>query len=348
LNSRNIFSELILSWSKENPRNLPWVGIKDVYKIWISEIMLQQTQAATVVPYYKKFIKKYPTIRHLASADETELMKMWEGLGYYSRARNLLHSAKQIVSEYNSKFPQSSTELLKLKGIGTYTASAIASFAFSEDIAAVDGNVIRILSRAFGLTLDSNSQSGKKDFQLFANNLLPKAQAAEFNQAMMDLGSAICKAKNPDCLHCPISGLCYAKKHERIQDFPVKQLKKSLKERYFHYLIIQNSKSEYWIHMRQEKDIWRGLHEFYLIEKNSKISLENLHSHIKAELKIKQKPTLEFKFSQKLTHQHIFAYFYAIKGQDIPLKDEFFLVKKDRLKKFAFPKSMLMYINSLS
>jgi A/G-specific adenine glycosylase len=348
LNSKKKFADLILSWSKENPRTLPWVGIKDVYKIWISEIMLQQTQAATVIPYYKKFIKKYPSITHLANADETELMKLWEGLGYYSRARNLLYTAKQIVYEYNGKFPQSSAELQKLKGIGQYTAAAIASFAFSEDVSAVDGNVIRILSRVFGLISDSNSKLGKENFQNIANTLLPKGHAAEFNQAMMDLGSGICKSKNPDCLNCPISSLCYAKKHGRIQDFPIKGQKKSLKKRYFHYFIIQNSNSEYWIHVRLEKDIWRGLHEFYLVEKDTKTSLEKLYSQIKTELKIKQKPTLEFKFSQKLTHQHIFAYFYAVKGQDIPLKDEFFLVKKDHLKKFAFPKSMLMYINSLS
>ncbi len=248
-----------------NHRPLPWRETSDPYKIWLSEVMLQQTRVAQGLPYYKRFVKSFPTVFHLAKAPEQTVLRLWQGLGYYSRARNLHRCAKHIVKKSEGRFPGSYQELVKLSGVGPYTAAAIASIAFREPVAVVDGNVFRVLSRIFGIETDIASSEGKKYFTWLANQLVDKARPGLFNQAVMEFGALHCLPKNPQCAACIFSKRCEANQKNLQSLLPVKSKKLKVRTRYFYYFIIRKG-NKILLRKRKERDIWQGLYDFYLIE----------------------------------------------------------------------------------
>ena len=232
------FSEKIIAWYDQNKRDLPWRNTKDAYLIWLSEIILQQTRVDQGMDYYLKFAKEFPTVKHLAKADNEKVMKLWQGLGYYSRARNLHTTAKIISEKYHGKFPDEYSDILSLKGVGNYTAAAIASFAFNKPYAVVDGNVYRVLARVFGIESPIDSTQGKKEFETLATELLDRKKPASHNQAIMELGALQCKPVNPDCSICALNTMCFAYSKKRINELPVKAKKTKVRNRYFNYIVL--------------------------------------------------------------------------------------------------------------
>ncbi|WP_026952967.1 A/G-specific adenine glycosylase [Algoriphagus mannitolivorans] len=294
------FSYQIIQWYRENPRDLPWRNTSDPYQIWLSEIILQQTRVAQGMPYYYAFTEAYPTVRDLALAPEQEVLRLWQGLGYYSRARNLHFCAKYIWNELGGNFPSTYAELVKLKGVGSYTASAISSFAFGEAKAVVDGNVFRVLARYFGISTDIASSSAKKEFEALANQLIPQENPGEFNQAMMDFGSRQCVPKNPDCSICPLNSGCFANSQNLVQSLPVKINKVKVKERHLNYMVIRCKKDWVW-KKRGSGDIWEGLHDFPLEENVESGLLGNV-----------SKKTIPKKYRHILSHQKLEVRFSEI------------------------------------
>jgi A/G-specific adenine glycosylase len=317
------FSKTILHWFKKNERNLPWRNTKDPYKIWLSEIILQQTRVAQGMPYYFKFVEKYPDIQLLANAPIDVVLRTWQGLGYYSRARNLHETAKLVVNEFNGKFPDKYTELLKLKGVGSYTAAAIASFASNEPVAVVDGNVYRVLARYFGLDTDITSTIGKKEFQELANSQLPQNQAGDHNQAIMEFGALQCVPKNPDCLGCPLASTCVAVNTNKVTLLPVKLKKVRVKQRYFYYFLpMYNYNGKLMMRRRSEGDVWQGLYDFPSIESSEPLQENELLKLITEkflEVLPQEKPNFEnfisrysVEYRHQLTHQRLFVRFINI------------------------------------
>jgi len=273
--STNNFSKKIIDWYEENKRSLPWRLTRDPYKVWLSEIILQQTRIAQGLPYYLNFEKNFPDVKSLARAPQDKVLRLWQGLGYYSRARNLHACAKKIVTDYNGQFPTSYKELIKLPGIGSYTAAAIASFSFQESVAVVDGNVFRVLARVFGIDKDIASSEGKKYFFEKANELIYHDQPDAFNQAVMEFGALHCTPQNPKCESCPFINSCIANQRNLQKLLPVKSPKQKVKKRYFTYLVI-NYEEKVLMRKRKPGDIWNGLYDFYLIESRMHQRLESL------------------------------------------------------------------------
>lgn len=332
------FAKILETWYVENRRDLPWRNTSDPYKIWLSEIILQQTRVAQGLPYYYKFLAAFPNIFSLANASEEEILKLWQGLGYYSRARNLHFTAKYIAFELGGKFPSSYKELKKLKGIGDYTASAIASFCFNEPAAAVDGNVYRVLSRIFGVDTPVNSSEGIKQFKDLAQKLIDKDDPSTFNQATIEFGSEQCKPRQPLCGSCPFQYNCVAFQQNKIHQLPVKLKKIKIKERHFNYLVFLSEEKETLLKKRTGKGIWEGLFEFPLIESSSEMHLENIvqeeefssygnSENPKIEL-FNEKPIIH-----KLTHQHLFTKFWVIKNASIAEG----AVSLEKIEKFPVP-----------
>ncbi|AYA38313.1 A/G-specific adenine glycosylase [Hymenobacter oligotrophus] len=259
------FAEALLDWYPRHRRDLPWRHTQDPYAIWLSEIILQQTRVQQGLPYYERFLAAYPTVHDLAAAPEQEVLRLWQGLGYYSRARNMRITAQQVVNEYAGQFPGSYAGLVKLRGIGPYTAAAIASFAFGERVAVLDGNVYRVLARVFGLTTDIAQPSARKEFQHLADQLISVEEPADYNQAIMEFGAIQCTPTNPDCLFCPVREQCFAFQHGMVQQLPVKSKAKAGRTRYFHYLVLRYGGQVY-LRKRTGKDIWHSLYDFYLTE----------------------------------------------------------------------------------
>lgn len=259
------FSSILLKWYKVNARDLPWRNTSNPYFIWISEVILQQTRVVQGISYYCRIIERFPTIQSLADAHIDDLMKVWQGLGYYTRARNLKAGAIQVVEQYNGSLPTSYRELLRIKGLGAYSAAAVASFAFGEVVPAVDGNVYRILSRIFGIFTPIDSTNGKKEFFALANELISRTEPGRFNQALIDFGALQCTPKSPACPNCPFSAYCYAYKNNLVAVLPIKRKKKPPVERFFYYFLIKH-KGHTFIKRRQENDIWHSLYEFPMIE----------------------------------------------------------------------------------
>lgn len=259
------FSQKLIRWYHRHHRDLPWRRTTDPYKIWLSEIILQQTRVVQGTPYYLRFVEKYPTVRDLARANEPDVLRLWQGLGYYSRARNLHHTARQVVTEFGGEFPNSYSELLKLKGVGEYTAAAIASFAFNEAVPAVDGNVYRVLARIFGIKTDITHSSAKREFTAAARRLIPFDDPATFNQAMIEFGAIQCQPIAPDCLLCPFNDSCYAFEHGAQSLLPVKSKKAKVKNRYLNYIVLEKER-QLAMKERTAKDVWKGLYDFPLIE----------------------------------------------------------------------------------
>jgi len=331
---------------------MPWKGEKNPYLVWLSEIILQQTRVAQGLPYFERFKLAYPTISDLANAPEDEILKNWEGLGYYSRARNLHFTAKDIRDNYNGIFPTAYEDILRLKGVGTYTAAAIASFAYDLPYAVLDGNVFRVLSRYFGIQEPIDTTNGKKIFTKLSQELLAKKQPADYNQAIMDFGATQCVPANPKCKICPMAKTCVALKEGLIGQLPIKSKKLKKRSRFFHYLIL-NEKEQIWIRKRTEKDIWQGLYEFPLLETDKVQDRKALKKFarykkvIPADAKITRVST---PFTQQLTHQKINALFIEItiqKPVDNPQKD-WMKIPRSELKTFAFPRIIDLYLQDKS
>ena len=325
---------------------MPWKGEKDPYKIWISEIILQQTRVAQGWEYYERFIKKFPNIRTLATAPEEKIFKSWEGLGYYSRCRNLIISARILHEVYNDNFPETYQEILDLKGIGPYTAAAIASFAFDLPHAVVDGNVFRVISRFFGIDKPIDSTGGKKYLNTLAEELLDSQNSANYNQAIMDFGATVCKPAAPLCKDCPLKLKCIALKENKVRELPVKSKSATRKSRWLNYYFIQ-CKDGIYIKKRTEKDIWQNLYEFFLVESSSELSVDELINNLSFIVPRKQSKTIKISgtYKQKLTHQDLFVRFVELTiNRPIAGLKGFELVKSERLTQFAFSKLMISFL----
>ncbi|TLV00632.1 A/G-specific adenine glycosylase [Dyadobacter luticola] len=259
------FNKKLKSWYLRNHRPLLWRQITDPYKIWLSEIILQQTRVAQGTPYYEKFLLQYPTVFDLAAADEKDVLRLWQGLGYYSRARNMHFTARQVVNDFEGKFPSTAAVLSKLKGLGTYTAAAIASFAYGEAVPAIDGNVYRVMARIFGIKSDILSNEGKKEFLAIAAKLISHEDPATYNQAMIEFGAMQCVPANPDCPVCPFNDICFAFEFNMQKELPVKAKKLKVRQRFLNYFVIEQN-GMLAMKERGSKDIWQGLYDFYLHE----------------------------------------------------------------------------------
>ncbi|MFT4735080.1 MAG: A/G-specific adenine glycosylase [Algoriphagus sp.] len=313
-----MLSQKIIEWYQENKRILPWRRTKDPYRIWLSEIIMQQTRVDQGLPYYDSFVTLFPTVYDLAAAEESEVLRTWQGLGYYSRARNLHKTAKRIVDDYNGIFPKSSIDLLELKGIGPYTSAAISSICYDEPKAVVDGNVYRVLSRLYEIGTPINSSAGIKTFAHLAQSLITSYKPGDFNQGMMEIGATVCTPKKPKCHVCPISYTCNALQNNSQLSFPTKLKKAKLKDRYFNYLVIR-SQGKIFLKKRELKDIWIGLYEFFLIESMDRVAdLDVLKKSLPEWLKdpsITQNPIYT---KQILSHQRIYAQFWILDLERIP------------------------------
>lgn len=340
------FSSTLTNWYSIYKRNLPWRNTKNPYYIWLSEIILQQTQVKQGLPYYEAFIDRYPTIFDLAKADESDILKLWQGLGYYSRARNLHATAKTIVESLNGEFPKTYHELLKLKGVGDYTASAIASICYNEPTAVVDGNVYRVLARYFGIKTPINSTKGIKEFKALASQLIDKNYPADYNQAIMEFGARQCKPKNPDCNTCPLNSGCIALQNNWIDSLPVKLKKSKVVTKYFNFLVFISSDKKTIFEKRTEKGIWKNMCQFPLVETKTPLNNKHFKKHpdIKSILN-----GIPFEFSlynhvdivHKLSHQHLFTKFWIVEVNTLP--KEGILISE--IKKFPTPILISNFIN---
>jgi A/G-specific adenine glycosylase len=265
MSTRSWFSRELVPWYREHRRDLPWRRTRDPYRIWLSEVILQQTRVDQGLAYYERFVEQYPTVGDLAHAPEGAVMKLWQGLGYYSRARNLMAAARQVETVHGGRFPTDHAGLIGLKGVGDYTASAIASMAFDRPEAVVDGNVYRVLARVFGLDTPIDSTAGRKAFRALAQSLIDPAHPGDHNQAVMELGATVCTPRTPDCARCPLSPRCIARKAGRIAGLPVKAGKTAVRQRHFHYLILRRGQAVV-LRQRKGKDIWQDLYEPPLVE----------------------------------------------------------------------------------
>lgn len=341
------FSKALIKWYLQNKRDLPWRNETDPYKIWLSEIILQQTQVAQGLGYYMRFIKKYPEVGKLAAAPEDEVLKLWQGLGYYSRARNLQASAKEIQSVHGGVFPKDHAAIRTLKGVGDYTAAAIASFAWDLPYAVVDGNVYRLLSRLFGVSTPIDSSPGKKQFAELATSLLDTAQPGLHNQAIMEFGSQYCRPLNPDCNHCVFRQRCAAATTGRVQELPVKSKKTKVRDRYFNYLVIGDKNGNVLLNRRGTNDIWQGLYEFALIESEAPAEETTLMAHPEFQRLAGKNYTLLHRsilYRHVLSHQRLHARFYVVKLKG-SLPPGQIKTSLQRLEEFAFPRLIEKFLS---
>jgi len=345
---KKYFTKNLLQWNRtSNTRSMPWKGEKDPYKIWLSEIILQQTRVEQGWDYYNRFVANFPTVSQLAKAPETKVFKLWEGLGYYSRCKNLIKTAKIIVAAYKGTFPSDYDTILKLKGIGPYTAAAISSFAYNLPYAVVDGNVFRVLSRFFGNNTPIDSTGGKKLFTVLAQELLDKKQPGIYNQSLMDFGAVICKPKSPLCATCPLQKKCIAFNTSLVDILPVKEKKITVRKRWFYYLVAGTG-GLVLVRKRGAKDIWENLYEFVLYESNKPLDPGDLLKiPVLKTLTGKKKPVIEWlsaPYHQKLTHQTIYCQFIKINLAKMPLLDGYETVTQKKLLTLPFPKIITAYL----
>tara|TARA_R110002020_G_scaffold111121_7_gene256685 strand:- start:161 stop:1216 length:1056 start_codon:yes stop_codon:yes gene_type:complete len=317
-----VFSKVLIDWYLKNKRELPWRKTSDPYHIWLSEIMLQQTRIEQGLPYYKRFKSAFPSVLDLAAAPQEKVLKLWQGLGYYSRARNLHETAKYVAEELNGVFPDSYKDLKKLKGVGDYTAAAIASICYNEPVAVVDGNVYRVLARFFDIETPINSSAGIKEFKALASELLDEKNPSSFNQALMEFGALQCKPRNPLCETCPLISGCLAVQKYKIQELPVKLKKAKVKKRYFNYLVVFSEENKTLLQQRTGKGIWNGLYEFPLIETEEPVSEGDFPSEESIQdILGEQKLSLELHNKKpvvhKLSHQHIYTHFWWVKAEKV-------------------------------
>ena len=315
------FSQKILKWYGLHKRELPWRATKDPYKIWLSEIMLQQTRVAQGMPYYNKFLEAFPTVFDLAQAKEEKILKLWQGLGYYSRARNLHATAKMIVNNYHGEFPSTYKELKTLKGVGDYTASAIASICFDLPEPVVDGNVYRVLSRFFGVDLAINSTEGVKYFKELAHEVMDTKNIRDYNQGIMEFGAIQCAPRNPDCTTCPLNGGCVALKEDKVGVLPVKLNKAKVKDRYFNYLVFLDGEGQTILEQRNGKGIWQKLYQFPLVESDKLLETEALTQALNGQTQLNTIKAIALYNKEpivhKLSHQHLHTRFWILERDKI-------------------------------
>tara|TARA_B100000925_G_C22005068_1_gene473251 strand:- start:1271 stop:2314 length:1044 start_codon:yes stop_codon:yes gene_type:complete len=340
------FCKTLLKWYDINKRELPWRQTSDPYVIWISEIILQQTRVSQGIPYFYKFIQSFPSLKDLANAQEEEVLKLWQGLGYYSRARNLHSTAKYINEKYNGIFPSNLEDILSLKGVGNYTAAAISSFAFDISLPVVDGNVVRVLSRIFGVEMPFESSSGKKKFYNLATKLLDSKRHSEYNQAIMDFGALCCTPKLPKCESCPFVSICIAYNTNNINKLPVKLKKIKITKRFLNYLIINHE--EQFVLSKINQGIWKGMYQFPFVEvdnktnKNKLLESENWKKFF-CNYKYKVTGSSEV-YLHKLSHQKIYATFWFIDVHNFN-KNNFKCVRKHEFIKLPIPRLIDKFIN---
>jgi len=344
------FSEEIIEWYKENKRELPWRNTDDPYIIWLSEIIMQQTRVEQGTPYFNRFAEKYPSVQHFAEAKEEEILKLWQGLGYYSRGRNMHHTAQFVMEHHAGYFPTNYESLIKLKGIGEYTAAAISSFSSNEARAVVDGNVFRLLSRYFGIETPINSGKGKKLFTDLANELLDKSQAGVFNQAIMEFGSLQCKPKNPDCLVCPLQAACEAKRTNRIHELPVKIKSQKSRDRFFNYILVLKE-DQILLNKRGAGDIWENLYDLPLFESNSPCTARELTQSmefIDCFGNNVQITSISKAIKHVLSHQNLHTNFIQIENysEEFITKKKWFFVNQDELNNYAQPKLIFHFLEN--
>lgn len=333
------FNSLILIWFDKNRRNLPWRGQKDPYKIWLSEIILQQTRVVQGLSYYLKFTDTYPNINDLAGADESEILKLWQGLGYYSRATNLHHTAKHIVNDLDSKFPDNFKDLLKLKGVGEYTAAAISSIAFDETVPAIDGNAFRVYARYFNIHIDISTPQAKKYFFELGKEIIDPNRPGDFNQAVMELGATVCVPVNPKCEICPVNNSCEALAQKTTDKLPIKSKKLKVRERFFHFLEITDGE-KFLIRKRTGNDVWKNLYNFPLLEIESiQKTMEELNLDF----------SKEHEETHILTHQRLQIVFWKVLVDADRLKDlsELFdseIITENDLIRLPLPRPMEKYL----
>lgn len=317
------FSKNLITWYLQNSRSLPWRETTDPYQIWLSEIILQQTRVAQGLPYYLKFIEAYPAVEDLAKASEEKVLKLWQGLGYYSRARNLHFTAKHVVEHLGGSFPITYKGLLSLKGIGDYTASAIASICYGEATAVVDGNVYRVLSRIFGISTPINTSAGIREFKALAQLLIERDRPGVYNQAVMEFGARFCVPQNPDCDGCIFSNRCEAFKTQRVASLPVKLNKTKVKKHYFNYIVPISTDGKTVVQQRTGKGIWQNLYEFPLVESDFEIEVGQLKDHseykrISEEIRISEVTGYDSKtILHKLSHKHLYTRFWIANVSDL-------------------------------
>ena len=334
----------LISWYYENKRDLPWRHKKNPYHIWVSEIILQQTQIKTGIDYYHRFINKFPNIQSLSSASERDVLHIWQGLGYYNRALNMLITAKTVVQKYNSIFPSKYNDLIQLKGIGEYTASAISSICSNEKKAVVDGNVYRFLSRLYNIKTPINSTQGKKEFQKIANKMLPNKNSGIYNQAIMEFGSIHCKKHTPKCNTCPFQTKCRSFHAGVIKMRPVKHKRAVYKTRYLNYFIIKNKKG-FFIQQRGVKDIWKKLYELPLLESRSEMKKEQLIKHDYLNPFQIQKVKHIASIDHKLTHQNLKINFWETWSKKFQIRDNLFTITIEDIPRYPFPKPLKNYFD---
>lgn len=332
------FSNLLIKWYLQKKRDLPWRNTINPYLIWLSEIMLQQTRVAQGMPYFLSFTTAFPTVFDLAKANEEQVLKLWQGLGYYSRARNLHQTAQYIATELNGIFPDTYIDLLKLKGVGEYTAAAIASFAYNEVVPVVDGNVFRVLSRYFDIETDIAAASAKKEFAALAFELMPKEQPAIFNQAIMEFGALQCVPKSPNCGICIFNESCTALQKKKVDQLPVKSKKLKVRKRYFNYLVVTDELGNTIIQKRTAKGIWHNLYEFPLIETDKEEDFDCIAEQIqndffKGNSILSVTESNEQSIVHKLSHQHLYIKFWEVKIEGIIANG----IDAKNLKTFPFP-----------
>ncbi|RYY35545.1 MAG: A/G-specific adenine glycosylase [Sphingobacteriaceae bacterium] len=343
------FANELLAWYHQNKRDLPWRNTTNAYVIWLSEVILQQTRVEQGMPYFYRFLERFPDVESFANASEDEVLKLWQGLGYYSRGRNMLKTAQLIQQQYNSVFPTKYDELIKLKGIGEYTAAAISSFSANEVRAVVDGNVYRVLARYFGIEEPINSPKAKKTFQTLANDLINKQIPGLHNQAMMEFGAMLCKPKNPACGICPVRTGCYAFKHNATAYLPVKLKKPAARERYLNYFLLTNG-VQVLINKRDESDIWANMYDLPMFETPSLIPVNELLASAFVTRHFGETVTVEEDYGvarHLLTHQKLYVRMLKINTQTVKLEQKWFYIEVEKLKLLALPKIIFIFLKNI-
>ncbi len=345
------FSNQLLNWYDQNKRELEWRKTTYPYSVWLSEVIMQQTQIIQGTPYYLKFIKTYPTIFDLARAEEREVLLLWQGLGYYSRGRNLLETAKYIVSNFNGVFPDNYKALITLSGIGDYTASAILSVCFNKAVPAIDGNVLRLISRFYEIKEPVNKASGRNTVKKICETLISDKRPGDFNQAMMDYSSVVCSPKKPDCIRCIFNNDCISFKNNHVECFPIKEKNPTKKSEYWFYFIIQDTKHRKLYIEKRNEGIWKNLYQFPVFISLKKISeIEALNkfvttNNLPANFEVK---SISDEYKHILSHKILYVKFFVLKSSffaNLNLSEQISFVSKNNLSDYPFPAVINKYIN---